>query len=101
MSMNTNLNNLSLEQLQILERKEIYEFNTEKLLPFLYKSDRKLAQKIANFRGLNKRSPFGAVWQKGYSTYRTEHPNEYESHYERQMEINRAIQRKMKEETGF
>jgi hypothetical protein len=99
--MKTNLNALSLEELQILERREIYEFNTEKLLPFLYKRDRKLAQKIANFRGLNKRGRFGAVWQKATSAYQTEHPNEFNRHYEKQMEINRAIQRKMKEEMGF
>lgn len=99
--MKTNLNHLTLEQLQILERKEIYQFNTEKLLPFLYKRDRKLAQKIANFKGLNKRGRLKTVWQKAYSAYQSEHPNEFNHHYERQMEINRAIQQKMKEEMVF
>jgi hypothetical protein len=101
MPTNTNLNHLSLEQLQILERKEIYQFNTEKLIPFLYKRDRKLAQNIANFKGVNKKGRFGAVWQRAHSAYQTEHLNEFNYHYERQMEINRAIQRKMREEMGF
>lgn len=99
--MKTNLNHLTLEQLQILERKEIYQFNTEKLLPFLYKRDRQLAQKIANFKGLNKRGRLKTVWQKAYSAYQSEHPNEFNHHYEIQMEINKAIQRKMREEMGF
>lgn len=99
--MNTNLNHLTLEQLQILERKEIYTFNTEKLIPFLYKLNPKLARQIANFKGLNKRGRLKTVWQKAYSAYQLEHPNEFNHHYEIQMEINKAIQRKMREEMGF
>jgi G3E family GTPase len=101
MSTNTNLNHLTLEQLQILERKEIHQFNSEKLLPFLYKLNPKLAEKIANFKGLNKRGRLRTVWQKAYSAYQTEHLNEFNHHHERQMEISIAIQRKMKKEMGF
>lgn len=99
--MNPHLNHLTLEQLQILERKEIHQFNSEKLLPFLYKLNPKLAEKIANFKGLNKRGRMRTVWQKAYSAYQTEHPKEFNHHHERQMEISKAIQRKMREEMGF
>ena len=99
--MNTNLNNLTLEQLQILERKEIHQFNSEKLIPFLYKLNPTLAEKIANFKGLNKRGRLRTVWQKAYSAYQTEHLNEFNHHHERQMEISKAIQRKMSGEIGF
>jgi hypothetical protein len=95
--MKPNLNHLSLEQLQILERKEIYQFNTEKLIPFLYKTDRKTAQRIANFNGVNKRGRLRKEYQKAYSSYQKEHPNEFNRHYERLMEINKAIQQKLKQ----
>jgi hypothetical protein len=99
--MKSNLNHLSLEQLQILERKEIYQFNTEKLIPFLYKTDRKTAQRIANFKGLNKRGRLRTVWQKAFSAFQTENPSESDRHYERMVEINRAIQQKLKQTVPF
>jgi hypothetical protein len=101
MPTNTNLNNLSLEQLQILDRKEVYQFNTENLFPFLYKMDRKTAQRIANSRGLNKRGRLRTVWQKAFSAYQTEYPSEFDRHYERLMEINKAMQRKLNEQMSF
>ena len=76
--MNTNLNHLTLEQLQILERKEIYQFKTEKLIPFLHTLNPKLARKIANFRGLNKRGRLRTVWQKAFTAYQTEYPSEFD-----------------------
>ncbi len=99
--MKQNLNDLSFEQLQILERKEVYQFNTEKLFPFLYKMDRKTAQRIANSKGLNKKGRLRAVWQKAFSAYQTEYPSEFERHYERLMEINKAMQRKLNEQMSF
>jgi hypothetical protein len=95
--MSANFNHLSVEQLQILERKEIYQFNTENLFPFLYKVNRKVAQRIANSGGLNKRGKWGEEYQKAYSSYQKEHPNEFNRHYERLMEINKAIQQKLKQ----
>jgi hypothetical protein len=95
------MNSLSLEQLQILERKEIYQFNTEKLFPFLYKIDRKSALKIANSKGLNKTGRLRTVWQKAFSAYQTEYPSEFDRHYERLMEINKAMQRKLNEQMSF
>jgi hypothetical protein len=99
--MKQNLNHLSLEQLQILERKEVYQFNTENLFPFLYKMDRKTAQRIANSRGLNKRGRLRTVWLKAFSAYQTEYPSEFERHYERLIEINKAMQRKLKQTVPF
>jgi hypothetical protein len=99
--MKQNLNDLSFEQLQILERKEVYHFNTEKLIPFLYKVDRKTAQRIANFKGLNKRGRLRTVWQKAFSAFQTEHPSDFDRHYERLMEINKAMQRKQNEQMSF
>jgi hypothetical protein len=96
--MEKSLREMSVEELQILERKEIYQFNTENLIPYLYKLDRKLAQRIANFRGLNRRGRLREVWQKAYSAYQKEHPNEFNRYYETLMEINRAIQRKMEQQ---
>jgi|LakMenE18May11ns_1017448.scaffolds.fasta_scaffold6938389_1 hypothetical protein len=95
------MNSLSLEQLQILERKEVYQFNTERLFPFLYKIDRKSALKIANFKGLNKRGRLRKVWQKAFSAYQKEHPSEFDRHYERLLEINKAMEQKRKEQMSF
>jgi len=99
--MNSNLNHLTLEQLQILERKEIYQFNTEKLIPFLHKLNPKLARKIANFRGLNKRGRLRTVWQIAFSAYQTEYPSEFDRYYERLMEIHKAMQPKLNEQMSF
>jgi hypothetical protein len=99
--MRANFNHLTLEQLQILERKEVYQFNTEKLIPFLYKVDRKTAQRIANFKGLNKRGRLRTVWQKAFSAFQTEYPSEFDRHYERLMEINKAMQQKLNEQMSF
>lgn len=95
--MNTNLNHLTLEQLQRLETKVLYTFHDKKFRPFIHKLYPQFDQTVAKLKGRKKGAYISLVFDKATSAYKKEHTNEWDDYYKRHLEIHMTIQFKLSE----